>query len=260
MSSGGHLKRLVELLAIQLVPFLAGLLILPGISASIESVVLFSLAVWLFNGAALVVATHPDFGVCLALFGPTFGLLVFFPFLVPIEDHNPLALTWFVWLVVSAVLIQTRSIWSSLLWRGADHRTKRWGSAVIRIEVIGSAALLIGYLVIMFGVGKFLSPLSAILAVLLPAVAWILLPRTRASLYESEGVVESDAERTGDRCRPVEVRSSMVPAVASTGFFFVAGLFLPMIFAVVPGFESEYVIGGILFLVAGALRSIKISS
>jgi len=252
-------KWIITISLSHLIPFSVCLLLSFRISQDLESILLYSFSAWLFAGAALVCAGHPDSGVGLALVGPVFGLLIFLPFLVPVNDPAPLVLVWIVWLAVSATSIQLRRTLKSFLWENPISAKAMTGRIAINTEVMGASVMFLVVVVVLFGYDTFLSLGSILLAVLLLSTTWFLLPLTQESRYRlAEGSQETERDTSiikDERAQRWQGRLGLARAVLSTGFFFLAGLFLPMVFAVGSDTPSYYVVGGIVFLDAAILRA-----
>jgi hypothetical protein len=255
-----NVRQFFELILIQLVALMIGLLAMIGISDSLEAVPFFMAASWLIMGGTLVLTTCPDLGVSLALVGPLFGLTIFLPFLAPAYDHRPLVAIWVVWLILSAILIQTRARWRSLLWKGSTGDSRKIGRLLVIFEVVGSASFLIAGVALESDIAEIINPQSLVLGVTVSVVTWMLLPRTRESLYyagpdESEITKKVPFDGGSESSRR---RSALISATLSTAVFFIAGLSLPMIYAIWPTLGDGYLLAGILFVDVGTLRAIAI--
>jgi len=249
--------------AIQTASFLLAFLWASSISSDVESILLLSTVSWMFAGAAIIMASYPDSGVSLALCGPVVGLLFFLPFLLPVDDHNPLILTWVVWLLVSVVAGQARRSWKGVLWKDKVGVTGRLTRSFLLAEILGSSVMTMIAIVMLFGSDFLLDPLTLLLAISLPLLAWYSLPKSRESLYLKGEVGEeglfslSSTKADSDSRRKMDPR--LLTAAFFTGILFCIGGFLPMLFAVAEGFSSQYILGGILFVVTSLLRTFTLT-
>jgi len=252
-------RDILVILSIQATTASLFLLLLLSISSDYASVVLYCLGAVFISGAALTVATHPDLGIVMALFGPVFGLLIFMPFLIPVEDPVLLEALWPVWVVVTVISVQAREAWKNVLWSSAAAPAKLDGRVIVSVEVLGSSAVLLLILPMTIGFDPIRGIFSILLAIILPLMSWFLMPLTREVLDEPDAFGQSNSQSAdaGGKSSESNIggRKRQPVAGIAIGLLFVLGLFLPMSFAVNSDISSDYVLGGILFVDAAILRA-----
>ncbi|MGQ9588483.1 MAG: hypothetical protein ACUVT7_08915 [Thermoplasmata archaeon] len=213
--------------------------------------------------SAVIVGTHPDGGIALAILASVAGFVFGFPFLLPSND-SPLLLVMMMAVCATSLVFTgyTRTMLQKPIWGSRALPQGTLLGRVLIVEVAISTAFTIAFVILVTELDALSRPLAWPLAVVLPAIAWFMLPAAREGMYlrSSETACEDCTEpTTGPPLKP-GITKTMVLAGCSIAVLFVIGMFLPIFFAYFESLRPYYAIGGTFYIAALSMRALTLRS
>jgi len=215
--------------------------------------------------SAVIAGTHPDGGIALAIFSSLVGYVFGFPFLLTSNDSTSLLVMMMVVCAMSMVFAgYARTMLQKPIWESRTSPQNTLLGRVLIAEVTISAACTIVVVILITELDALSHPLTWLLALALPAIAWFVLPTAQEELYlRSSGAACEDSTElmvtTGTPLKP-GITKTMILVGCSIAVLFVIGMFLPIFFAYFESLRPYYAIGGTLYIAALSMRALTLRS
>lgn len=253
------------LLTIQVLSLAIGSVTAYWLSGDWRFPTLYLVSCLLLSSTAIVASIHPDAGVSFAIAPSAAGIVFGFPFLL--EPDNPiplLAMMIVVLLIGSVTAAHARSIIGMAIWKSSIPPGRTQVEKVLSAEIAVSAVYILVVSVAVAEADALSHPLTWLLALALPAIAWYVLPTAQEGLYlqPSADAREDGAVPTKLNDNPTEtsITKTMILVGFSIAVLFVIGMFLPIFFAYFESLRPYYAIGGTLYVAALSTRALTLRS
>jgi hypothetical protein len=213
--------------------------------------------------STVIAGTHPDGGIALATFSSLVGYVFGFPFLLTSNDSTSLLVMMMVVCAMSMVFAgYARTMLQKPIWESRTSPQDTPLGRVLIAEVTISTACTIVVVILVTELDALSHPLTWLLALALPAIAWFVLPTAQEELYlRSSGAPCEDCTEptTGAPLKP-GITKTMILVGCSIAVLFVIGMFLPIFFAYFESLRPYYAIGGTLYIAALSMRALTLRS